>query len=82
MKEKHSLEYRVEFDPDTMDAETRMEIHCTTGEAILLLSDALVKVCKEAGLETSGQWTEVLKIFSSFYVQGMMNSILSDGESS
>ena len=82
MKDKHSLKYCVEFDPDTMDAEVEMGIRCTTEEAILLLAYALVKVCNAAGLKMSEQWAEVLKVFSSIYVQGMLKSILSDGESS
>lgn len=80
MKDKHSLKYCVEFDPDTMDAEAEVDIHCTTEEAILFLADALVEVCDGAGLKTSGQWMEVMKMFSSFYVLGMMKSILSDGK--
>ena len=80
MKDKHSLKYCVEFDPDTTDAEVEMGVHCTTEEAILFLADALAEVCKAAGLKTSGKWMEVMKMFSSFYVLGMMKSILSDGK--
>lgn len=82
MKEKHSLEYRVEFDPDTMEAEVEMGAHCTTEEAILVLADALAEVCKAADLKTIEKWTEALKIFSNAYVRAMVRSILYDGESS
>lgn len=82
MKDKHSLKYCVEFDPDTMDAEVGMSTHCTTEEAILLLANALAEVCKAADLKTTERWTEVLKIFSYAYVGAMLHSILYDGESS
>ena len=82
MKDKHSLKYCVEFDPDTMDAEVGMSINCTTEEAILVLANALAEVCKAADLKTTERWMEVLKIFSDAYVRAMVRSILYDGENS